>query len=164
MTPRPATADDAAAIVFLVRAAWAASIDPRSSGHRLTEEGAREVFTDGGGFLIEDADGPVGCICWRPDGDTLDLMKLAVLPRARGRGLALALVEAVEALAAERGYRRVLLAVSVYNLSVIPFYEKLGYAVDETAVYRHASASSPGPVVMTKALAPRDPKKDEVQA
>ncbi len=47
-------------------------------------------------------------------------------------------------------FETVRLAVSLYNLAVIPFYQRLGYQVNSDAVYTHASASSPAPVVMTK--------------
>lgn len=150
VTLRPATLHDAETITALVHAAWKDGIDPRSSGHRLTVDGARQNLEAGGGFLIEDDGVALGCVCYWNDGSTLDLMKLAVHPNARGRGLALQLVSAVEAHAVQAGFERILLAVSLYNLSVIPFYERLGYVLDDAAEYKHASASSPVPRVMVK--------------
>lgn len=154
---RQATHEDAPTIAALVRAAWKDSIDPRSSGHRTTPEAVTEHLSQGGGFVMEEhfnygETRPVGCVCFVPDGETLDLMKLAVLNDTRGYGLAKRLVLAVEEHAVRAGYKKVLLAVSTYNLAVIPFYEKLGYCIDEQAVYRHPSASVPGPRVMVKTL------------
>ncbi len=151
-TIRPAAPEDAATITALVHAAWRDDIDPRSSGHRLTVDGARENLRAGGGFLAEQAGEAVGCFCYWDERPTLTLMKLAVRPDARSQGIAAALVRAVEAYGTQQGFERVLLAVSLYNLSVIPFYERLGYRLDDTATYGHASASSPAPKVMTKAL------------
>lgn len=154
---RAATLEDAPAIASLVRAAWRNTIDERSSGHRLTSEAVQENLKCGGGFIMEEhfnygETRPVGCVCFVPDGDTIDLMKLAVLNDTRGYGLAKRLVLAVEEHAVREGFKKVLLAVSTYNLSVIPFYERLGYSIDEDAVYKHPSASVPGPKVMVKSL------------
>ena len=151
-TLRPATLADAATITALVHAAWKDDIDPRSSGHRLTVEGASETLISGGGFIAERDGKALGCVCYWNEFPTLTLMKLAVRPDARGQGLAAALVRAVEAQAEAGGFARILLAVSLYNLSVIPFYERLGYRLDDTAPYGHSSASSPAPRVMTKAV------------
>ncbi|GGJ35098.1 GNAT family N-acetyltransferase [Deinococcus roseus] len=154
---RAATLDDAANIASLVRAAWRNTIDERSSGHRITPEAVTDILQRGGGFIMEEhfnygETRPVGCVCYVPDEDTLDLMKLAVLNDTRGYGLAKRLVLALEEHAVREGFKKVLLAVSTYNLSVIPFYEKLGYSIDEDAVYKYPSASVPGPKVLVKSL------------
>ncbi|MGH8869798.1 MAG: GNAT family N-acetyltransferase [Actinomycetes bacterium] len=57
-------------------------------------------------------------------GDVAHLGRLAVLPDARGTGLGVALVRAVEARAAERGLVLVVLAAQTHALG---FYERLGY-------------------------------------
>lgn len=147
---RPVTRADLPAFHTVM---MAAGMDTRSSWSRTTvADLERSSFGVGaGGFLAWAGAEAVGCVGFRPDGpDTLTLNKLATLPHARGQGIGAALVQAVEDLATERGFGRVLLAVSQFNLEVIPFYERLGYRQDLQAVYAHASPTSPKPVVLVK--------------
>lgn len=131
----------------------AAGMDSRSSWSRTTlADLEHSLFGVGaGGFVAWAGAEAVGCVGFRPDGEgTLTLNKLATLPHARGQGIGAALVGVVEDLAAQRDYGRVLLAVSQFNLDVVPFYERLGYRQDSVAVYAHASPLSPKPVVLVK--------------
>ncbi|QBY10406.1 GNAT family N-acetyltransferase [Deinococcus metallilatus] len=129
----------------------AAGMDPRSSWSRTRVEDVVWSLGQGGGFLAWRDGEAVGCVGWRPDGpDTLTLNKLATRPEVRGQGIGAALVRAVEEVAARDGYARLLLAVSQYNLDVLPFYERLGYRVDPAAVYAHAHPGSPPPTVLIK--------------
>ena len=74
-----------------------------------------------------------------------------VKPELRGHGVARHLVGEVEGVAAREGFRRVLLAVSRYNLDVLPFYERLGYR-RSAELYAHAHPASPPPAVLVKEL------------
>lgn len=131
----------------------AAGMDPRSSWSRTRPEDVAWSLGQGGGFLAWEGERAVGCVGWRPDGpETLTLNKLATLPDMRGQGIGTALVRAVEEVAAQDGYLRVLLAVSQYNLEAVPFYERLGYRVDAGAAYAHANPASPPPLVLVKAV------------
>ncbi|CAM3567718.1 GNAT family N-acetyltransferase [Deinococcus frigens] len=148
---RPVTPADLPAFYAVM---MAAGMDPRSSWNRTTLEGLEQsLFAPGSGGFVAVSGGKVcGCVGFRPDGqDTLTLSRLAVLPGARGQGIGAALVRAVEALAAERGFGRVLLAVSQFNLEVIPLYGRLGYMPSDEA-YTFASPGSPVPVVLVKAI------------
>lgn len=145
---RPATPADAPVFHAVM---MSAEMDPRSSWSRTRPQDVAWSLGQGGGFLAWTGERAVGCVGWRPDGpETLTLNKLATRPEVRGQGLGAALVRAVEEVAARDGYARVLLAVSGYNLEVVPFYERLGYRVDEGAVYAHANPASPPPVVLVK--------------
>ena len=133
----------------------AAGMDPRSSWVRTSVADVEWSLGQGGGFLaLGEGVGTqaVGCVGYRPDGShTLTLNKLATLPETRGQGLGTALVLAAEAQARLGGFGRVLLAVSQYNLGVIPFYERLGYVLS-TDHYAFAHQSSPPPVVLVKGV------------
>lgn len=132
-----------------------AGMDSRSSWSRTTvQDLEHSLFAEGaGGFVALDNGGEVvGCVGFRPDGAaTLTLNKLATLPEVRGQGYGQKLVQAVEETAQRGGFRRVLLAVSQYNLEVIPFYKRLDY-VESDEVYRFAHPNSPKPVVLVKQL------------
>ncbi|WP_369409350.1 GNAT family N-acetyltransferase [Deinococcus arboris] len=134
----------------------AAGMDPRSSWNRTTPADLeRSLFSPGAGGFLAYGEGEevLGCVGYRPDGEaTLTLNKLATRPGSRGQGVGRRLVREVEHAARIGGYERVLLAVSQYNLEVLPFYERLGYrSVDER--YAHAHPASPPPVVLVKELA-----------
>lgn len=135
-----------------------AGMDARSSWSRTTTADLeRSLFAGGtGGFVALSSGGEViGGVGFRPaDPQTLSLHKLATLPERRGQGLGRLLVGAVEDMARQRGFRRVLLAVSQFHLEVIPFYARLGY-VQVEELYPFASPGSPAPVVMVKELAPK---------
>ncbi|GGL96751.1 GNAT family N-acetyltransferase [Deinococcus aerophilus] len=141
----------------------AAGMDPRSSWSRTTPGDLEAaLFAPGaGGFVAVTGEEVSGCVGFRPDGaQTLTLNRLATVPRVRGQGVGTALVRAVEAVAAAGGFERVLLAVSRFNLGVIPFYEGLGY-VRSDEPYRFAHSDSPGPAVLVKAIStpPTSPQK-----
>lgn len=133
----------------------AAGMDSRSSWSRTTVadlEGS--LFAAGaGGFVALDGGGEVvGCVGFRPDGPhTLTLNKLATLPQVRGQGYGQKLVQTIEETAQQGGFGRVLLAVSQYNLEVIPFYKRLGYG-ETDELYAFAHPNSPKPVVLVKGL------------
>lgn len=146
---RPASPADAPAFHAVM---MAAGMDPRSSWSRTRVEDVAWSLGQGGGFLAWEGERAAGCVGWRPGGlRTLTLNKLATRPEARGQGLGAALVRAVEAVAEREGYARILLAVSQYNLEVVPFYERLGY-VHSSEKYAHANPASPPPVVLVKAV------------
>lgn len=151
MTLRPVNPDDIPAFHAVM---MAAGMDPRSSWTRTTPADLeRSLLAPGsGGFLAVGSGEVLGCVGYRPDGDrTLTLNKLATVPQARRLGVGRALVREVEHVARMGGYDRVLLAVSQFNLDVLPFYDRLGYTVTDEP-YAHAHPDSPAPVVLVKAV------------
>lgn len=148
---RPVTRADLPAFHAVM---MAAGMDPRSSWNRMTLDGlGQSLFAPGSGGSVAVSGGEVcGCVGFRPDGeDTLTLSRLATLPEMRGQGIGAALVRGVEQVASERGFKRVLLAVSQFNLEVVTYYGGLGY-VQADEIYTFASPGSPVPVVLVKAL------------
>jgi ribosomal protein S18 acetylase RimI-like enzyme len=149
VTLRPVNPDDISTFHAVM---MAAGMDPRSSWTRTTPADLeRSLLAPGsGGFLAVGSGEVLGCVGYRPDGDrTLTLNKLATLPQARRLGVGRALVREVEHVARMGGYGRVLLAVSQFNLDVLPFYDRLGYTVTDEP-YAHAHPDSPAPVVLVK--------------
>ena len=148
-TIRPAAPADAPAFHAVM---MAAGMDARSSWNRtMVEDMERSLLApDAGGFVAVSGGEVIGCVSFRPDGaSTLTLNKLATLPQHRGQGIGAALVRAVEQVAAERGFGRVLLAVSQFNLEAVPFYERLGYGKSDE-LYTFSSPGSPNPLVLVK--------------
>lgn len=76
---------------------------------------------------IDDAERVVGCVMFHPEAAARGrLLQMAVEESLRGQGLGRRLVERLEAICAERGYREVTLHARAH---VCGFYERLGYAV-----------------------------------
>lgn len=78
--------------------------------------------------LVAHRDGAVwGCVLFNPeDSHGGRLFQMAVDPRLQGQGLGARLVRALEAELVRRGFTHVHLHA---RAPVVPFYEKLGYAV-----------------------------------
>ena len=81
--------------------------------------------------LLPGREGPevVGCVLFHPEGDGSGgrLYQMAVRPDLQGQGLGARLVRHLEAELRARGVRHVHLHA---RASVVPFYERLGYAVE----------------------------------
>jgi ribosomal protein S18 acetylase RimI-like enzyme len=83
-------------------------------------------------FLVAAVDGAVvGTVMGGYDGHRGWVYSVAVDPRFRRRGIGAALIRRLEAAFAERGCLKVNLQVRETNPGVIPFYEKLGYSVEQ---------------------------------
>ena len=88
---------------------------PRSA-YFVAEE-AGEVFVGGGIFPTENL-----------PADTVELVKLYLLPAARGRGVGKALIEQCLQAARANGYAHIYLETTEELTQAIPLYEKLGFA------------------------------------
>jgi GNAT superfamily N-acetyltransferase len=93
---------------------------------------AMEFDPPDGGFLVAYLSGePVGCAGWRSfdEGEEVaELKRLYCAPEARNRGVATALVAAVEENAREHGRKRMILETGDKQPEAIALYAKLGYA------------------------------------
>jgi GNAT superfamily N-acetyltransferase len=90
---------------------------------------AAEFEAPHGGLLIAlEADQPLGCVAWRSHEDGVaELKRMWVRPAARGRGIARALLAAIETAAREAGRGRMILETGIAQPEAIALYESSGY-------------------------------------
>jgi ribosomal protein S18 acetylase RimI-like enzyme len=82
-------------------------------------------------FFVADDGGVVGTVMGGYDGHRGWVYAVAVSPRQRRRGIGSALMQRLVAALAERGCLKVNLQVRAWNTEAIPFYESLGFRVEE---------------------------------
>ncbi|WP_308126424.1 GNAT family N-acetyltransferase [Rhodococcoides corynebacterioides] len=104
-------------------------------------------------FVVRDAEGSVGMGGWRahdggPEADGLrpgdaEIKRMYVRPQARGRGVARAVLAAVERSATEAGRRRLVLETGLRQPEAIGLYTSSGYRplVPKFGLYRHEEQS-----------------------
>jgi GNAT superfamily N-acetyltransferase len=95
----------------------------------------------GGAFLVAWLDGaPAGCGGWRSldGGDEIaEIKRMYVAPAARGRGVATALLRALEDSARRAGRKRMVLETGYRQPEAIALYGKAGYArIENFGYYR----------------------------
>lgn len=128
---------DARAVAL--RAAMDAEISPRYAeafaafDEATTDRLARDFAVDPASIvdvvLVRDVDGEaVGHAALRALGTELEVKRVYVDPRARGRGASRALMAGLERLAAARGASRLILQTGDRQPEAIALYERLGYA------------------------------------
>ncbi|TDC36744.1 GNAT family N-acetyltransferase [Micromonospora sp. KC213] len=90
---------------------------------------AAEFVPPRGAFLVAYLDGrPVGCGGWRGHGDdTAELKRMYTDPAARGRGVARAVLAAVEESARYHGRKRIVLECGDKQPEAIALYTSAGY-------------------------------------
>jgi GNAT superfamily N-acetyltransferase len=153
VTVRPVALDEAEAVCALVHRAFAAqpiATDPPSSAFQETPATIADALTAGGGFGAAEAGRLVGAVLWEEKEGGLYLGRLAVHPAARGRGVARALVAAVEAEARRRALPRLHLSVRLPLLDNRRLFAACGFV--ETMRYAHPGYSEPTSVAMEKRL------------
>lgn len=83
-------------------------------------------------FFVADVDGKVvGTVMGGYDGHRGWIYSVAVRPQYRRRGIGGTLIRRLEEALTKRGCLKINLQVRTSNASVIAFYEKLGYVVEE---------------------------------
>jgi len=122
-TIRRAAASDLDALVALEHAAFTTDhLSRRQYAKHLRSDTARVfVAVDDGGLLGK------ALVFFRAGSDIARLYSIAVSDRARGRGLAKALLAEAEQAARAHGCTRMRLEVSHGNPAAIALYERLGY-------------------------------------
>lgn len=116
-----------------------------------------QMMQKGEFLLAEDGSGQVvACVYTEVRGDGGYLGMLSVDPPRQGTGLGRIMAEAAEKHLAERGCRGIDLRVLSPRRELLPFYEKLGYAVVRTEEFRPPRPLRDGiechGIIMSKAL------------
>lgn len=79
-------------------------------------------------IVARDGDRAVGCGCFRSHAEaTVEIKRMFVAPAARGRGVARAVLAALEAWASELGYRAAVLELADRQPGALALYERSGY-------------------------------------
>ena len=102
---------------------------PESGALRETLDEVRSGIAGGGAFLAFVGEAIAGCARYRVFSDHVYGERIGVLPAYRGRGIAAALTNAIEATAAARGVPQVQVKVRRSIPSNLRLYEKLGYRI-----------------------------------
>lgn len=121
---------DAAESQALIRAALADLGQRYGGSGDETPVDAAEFEPPAGAFLVAYLDGqPVGCGGWRSHGDddTAELKRMYTAPAARGRGVARAVLAAVERSAREQGRKRIILECGDRQPEAVALYTTAGY-------------------------------------
>jgi GNAT superfamily N-acetyltransferase len=94
-----------------------------------TELGTDDFDPPRGDFVVafDEAGEPLGCGGWRSHEDDAEMKRVYVRAGARRRGLARAIVAAVETSAAEAGRRRVILETGPLQPEAVAMYSAIGY-------------------------------------
>lgn len=129
VTVTPAHPADAPDVVAVVHAAFGARpvLDPPSTALDETVASVAVVLADHGGLLARLDDRPVGALLFEPDGGSLSLRRVSVVPEAQGHGIAKALARTAAAVASGRGYRRLSLTARTELPATVGFWTSLGY-------------------------------------
>ncbi|SLN59850.1 Acetyltransferase (GNAT) family protein [Roseovarius litorisediminis] len=145
--------DDLAAVHNLLTRAFAymeGRIDPASSLSRLDTEGMKALAAHREVWVMEEGNGPVGCMVLTPKDDTLYLGKLAVDYAQRGKGLARILVDQALRRAGDLGLDSVTLETRIELTENHAAFTALGFhKADETA---HPGYDRPTSITMVRPL------------
>lgn len=151
---RSATAADAASLAATIAAAfeqYRGRLVPESAAFGETADAITAEFAQGSGAIIAEQDkAAVGCVMIKPVEGDLYFGRLAVVPAARGRGVARRLVGAVEAEAARRGLAGVRMAARVALTENQRFFSALGYV--ETSREAHPGFDYPTSILRRKPI------------
>ncbi len=126
-------------------------LNPPSAAVTITLDELTEQMAEGGGVLAYVDGIPVGSALFRLRPDHLYIGRLSVLPAMRGRGIASAILDYMEIIAAAAGLSEMRLGTRVSMERNIALYERHGYLI--TSEQPHPVTAGPDKVVwMTRRL------------
>lgn len=128
LTISPASVEDVIATGLL--AALDADLLARYPGEPINGINADEFRASGGYFVVARWKSQLaGCGAFRPlDPSTVEIKRMFVRPQFRGRGIARAMMNALESEARRRGYGRSILETALRMPEAIALYRSCGYA------------------------------------
>lgn len=151
---RAGTATDAPAIAATIAASfeqYRGRLVPESGAFGETAAGIATELDKGAGAIVAERNGEMlGCVLMEEMEGDLYFGRLAVLPSARGLGIARRLIEAVEAEARRRGLAGVRLGVRVVLTDNQRLFNSLGYR--EISREAHPGFDHPTSINMRKML------------
>jgi ribosomal protein S18 acetylase RimI-like enzyme len=151
---RPAILGDARDLAATIAAAfeqYRGKLKPESGAFAETAKGIGRELRNGAGAIVAERNGRVvGCVMTKMQEGDLYFGRLAVLPEARGLGVARLLIDAVEADARRRGLPGVRLGVRVVLTDNQRLFASLGYV--ETSRDAHPGFDYPTSINMRKPL------------
>lgn len=151
---RTASPADAGAIAATIAAAfeqYRGKLVPESGAFGETADSIAAELANGSGVIVAERNGEMlGCVVIQELEGDLYFGRLAVLPAARGLGLARRLVDAVEAEAKRRGLPGVRLGVRVVLTDNQRLFQSLGYR--EISREAHPGFDYPTSINMRKSL------------
>ena len=151
---RAASAADAPAVAATIAAAfmqYRGRLVPESGAFRETAEAIAHQLANGAAAIVAERNGTViGCVMTELLEGDLYFGRLAVLPEARGLGLAARLIAAVEDDARRRGLPGVRLGVRIALPDNQRLFQSLGYR--EISREAHPGFDHPTSINMRKAL------------
>jgi ribosomal protein S18 acetylase RimI-like enzyme len=130
VTIRPARLDEVDEVHRIMRLAfedYRNVLSPPTGALSETVEDVRNAISNGGAFLAFEGDVVVGCARYRLFPDHAYAERVAVLPGHRGKGVAAALMEAIEIAVRAFGLPEVRVGVRASLPSNLRLYENLGY-------------------------------------
>ena len=123
----PEAADDVLGVIL--RAFGARPVlDPPAGATSETRESVAAALGAGGGLLARLDGEPAGALLLQPEGETLHLRRVGVVPEAQHRGVASALASAAEDIGMRRGFARIDLLARTELPGTIAFWDRSGYA------------------------------------
>ncbi len=151
---RAATVADAAVLAATIAAAfeqYRGKLVPESGAFGETADSLARELANGAGAIVAQQNGiVVGCVMTKLEEGDLYLGRLAVLPAARGMGVAARLIAAVEAEARARRLPGVRLGVRIALTANQKLFSALGYR--EISRDAHPGFDRPTSINMRKAL------------
>jgi predicted N-acetyltransferase YhbS len=150
---RPASAEEAQAVVALIHRAFAqyrGKLQPESSALSETVAMIRSAMASGTVFVAVDTNGLAGCVSVQRKADFAYAGRLAVDPQARRRGIGRRLMGEAEALARQTGAGRLRVDVRLALIGNRAFFRALGFV--EGSHRCHPGFSNPTYVELEKTL------------